>query len=176
MPDHLLDWQNIANSNKKLKRELDKGAISVDQYTKGLGGLAEKLNVSTSATDAVDASFRNLQINLEGINWEDEAKRAEALELIGASAGRAQEAATAFSQIQADVEELRKFATTTGEQMALDEMLRLAKTDTDQANQRISQNLQTVYDMLQIDLLEKLGIVANDAQQKMAGCLRRKQS
>ena len=60
------------------------------KYTKELEVLSETLGVSSSVTDVVDNSFRNLQVTLEGIDWESESDRAAAVLQIGESADEAQ--------------------------------------------------------------------------------------
>lgn len=162
--------QEYVKKQKELRSQYDSGKISAEKYTKELEKLASTLGISSSTTDIVDNSFRNLMITLEGIDWQNESDRAAAVLQIGESADEAQKnAQAAFEVMKDDIAELRKYATTEGEHMALDEMLRLAKADTDAAGERIRQNVQDVYSILQIDLVKKLGTVAEDAQEAWAG-------
>ena len=91
----------------------------------------------------------------EGIDWQDKEKRSEGLKLIGESAQEAyNNVDEAFKGIKGDIDELRKYATTEEQQIALDEVLRLAKADTDAARERINQNLNEVYSAIQLDLIK----------------------
>lgn len=163
-------YEKYMEQASKLQQQYKDGKISTHEWLTAHKKLVASLNIGTSATQEVDNEFHNLMITLKSIDWESEADRSKALLWIGDSAKRAQQSTDEFLVAMKDnISELRKFATTDEDHIALDEVLGLTTADTTAASSKIAQNLGYVHSVIQSKLLGGITSVVEKAKEEWAG-------
>lgn len=139
-----------------------------EKYAQTLIDLASKMRKLVGDTTPVVESFSRIYQELkDGINWEDEDAKNNALALISQSATDAQKSVNeAFETIKGNIEVMRGWSDDPEYKIALDRILVANQKTRDQQLETIKQELNKIYDAVQKDMIEKGADIAERAREE----------
>lgn len=139
-----------------------------EKYAQTLIDLASKMqNLVGDTTPVVESFSQAYQELKDGINWEDEEAKNNALALISQSATDAKKSVNeAFETIKENIEVMRGWSDDPEYQIALDRILVANKDTRDQQLETIKQELKKIYDAVQKDIIEKGADMAERAREE----------
>lgn len=152
---------------RELDKDYENNRISLDDYVEKSMKTYKKMYASTDIVEEVGDSFRGLESTLKNINWEDPAKRSEALLIIGESAKKTKENAEKYFD---ELDESFKIALRDcKDPKRREEMAEALYLFTNEQKKdvygKISGNVQSLFSLMQGDIANKIVEIGKKAEQ-----------
>ena len=154
---------SISAEIEALNAAAEAGDIPQAEYATRLAELKEKMMGLTGVTDEYAGVFDNLKESIGNINWESKDEKNNFFSQVTTSSTEAKESIhQAYDSIVSDLEAVKNWTTDPELTRIVDEMINIAESDRQRQLQSVDDQLTTLYDAVQEDIILK----AENAKEK----------
>lgn len=160
-----IDTLNSLNAEMDtLNEQFKNGEISAGEYTTKFMDVTDRMNSLTGATSETAGVFDDLKASMTDIDWRDEGQRDDFFAQISESASGAKQSITdTFDSLKENLEWAIAHTDNASFKEMLQKVLTISETDRQTQLASVDEQLGSLYDSIQEDLINKSQKVANEA-------------
>lgn len=163
-----VDTLNSLNAEMDtLNEQFKNGEISAGEYTTKFMDVTDRMNSLTGATSETAGVFGDLKASMTDINWGDEGQRDDFFAQISESASGAKQSITdTFDSLKENLEWAIANTDNASFKEMLQKVLTISETDRQTQLASVDEQLGSLYDSIQEDLINKSQKVQDEANKK----------
>lgn len=163
-----IDTLNSLNAEMDtLNEQFKNGEISAGEYTTKFMDVTDRMNSLTGATSETAGVFDDLKASMTDIDWGDEGKRDDFFAQISESASGAKQSITdTFDSLKENLEWAIAHTDNASFKEMLQKVLTISETDRQTQLASVDEQLGSLYDSIQVDLINKSQKVQDEAAKK----------
>lgn len=163
-----IDTLNSLNAEMDtLNEQFKNGEISAGEYTTKFMDVTDRMNSLTGATSETAGVFDDLRASMTDISWDDEGQRDDFFAQISESASGAKQSITdTFDSLKENLEWAIAHTDNASFKEMLQKVLTISETDRQTQLASVDEQLGSLYDSIQVDLINKSQKVQDEAAKK----------
>ena len=156
----------ISAEIEALNAAAEAGEIPQTEYATRLAELKGKMMDLTGVTDEYSGVFDSLKESIGNINWDNEESKNNFFSQVTTSSNEAKDSINqAYDSIVSDLEAVKNWTTDPELTRIVDEMITIAESDRQRQLQSVDDQLTTLYDAVQEDIILKAATAKEEAVQ-----------
>lgn len=166
--DEGIDTLNSLNAEMDtLNEQFENGEISAGEYTTKFMDVTDRMNSLTGATSETAGVFDDLKASMTDIKWDDEGQRDDFFAQISESASGAKQSITdTFDSLKENLEWAIANTDNASFKEMLQKVLTISETDRQTQLASVDEQLGSLYDSIQEDLINKSQKVQDEANKE----------
>ena len=158
---------SISAEIEALNAAAEAGEIPQTEYATRLAELKGKMMDLTGVTDEYSGVFDALKDSIGNINWDNEESKNNFFSQVTTSSNEAKDSINqAYDSIVSDLEAVKNWTTDPELTRIVDEMITIAESDRQRQLQSVDDQLTTLYDAVQEDIIRKATATKEEAVQE----------